>query len=288
MELSTPECIWEIGATLGEGAMWCARDQSVWSVDIMANQLYRFDPASGAKHSWNTPPNPGFIVPKRRGGFIVGLRGGLYDFDPATGLFTLRLDVERGVPGNRINDGFVDPAGRLWFGTMDYDGNEATGALYTYDPLGLNVADPGYRITNGPALSPDGRTLYHNDTMGQCIYAFDVPTGGVLANKRVFATIARGYPDGIAVDSAGQLWCALYGGGGINVYAPDGRLIRHVALPCSNVTKLAFGGADLKTIYATTARQGLSEAELAAQPLAGGLFAFTTDIAGLPPGEFDD
>ncbi len=288
MELSPPKCVWDIGAALGEGAMWCARDRSVWSVDIMGHKLHRFDPASGARQSWDTPPNPGFIVPKRRGGFLVGLRGGLYDFDSANGQFTLRTEVERDLPGNRSNDGFVDPAGRLWFGTMDYDGREASGALYIYDAQGLRLADPGYRITNGPALSPDGKTLYHADTAGQRIYAFDVPIGGVITNKRLFATIDRGHPDGMAVDSAGRLWSALYGGGEINVYAPDGTLLQYVALPCDKVTKLVFGGDDLKTVYVTTARQELSAAELQAQPLAGGLFAITTDVAGLPPGEFDD
>jgi xylono-1,5-lactonase len=285
MELNRPRCVWKVQAELGEGAMF--HQGQVWFVDIMGRKIHRFDPATGAQQSWNTPPNPGFILPKRRGGFLVGLRSSLHDFDPATGIFLLREQVEVDLSGNRLNDGFVDPAGRLWFGTMDYDGQEPSGALYVYEKLNLRCADSGYRITNGPALSPDGKTLYHADTMEQRIFAFDLARGGALTNKRLFCLIDTGYPDGMAVDCQGRVWSALYGGGGINIYAPDGRLVDHIAFPCANVTKLAFGGDDLKTVYATTARQGLSADELAAQLLAGGLFSFETDVAGLPQGEFD-
>jgi xylono-1,5-lactonase len=285
MELNQPVCVWDVQAALGEGALF--HNGCVWFVDIMQDKIHSFDPASGKQQSWATPPNPGFIQPKRNGGFIIGLRTGLHDFDPSSGTFLLRQRIEADLPGNRLNDAYIDRPGRLWFGTMDYDGRDASGALYIYETLGLRMADPGYRITNGPAMSPDGKMLYHADTMERRIYAFDVPVGGVLANKRLFATIDRGYPDGMAVDSEGRLWSALYGGWGINRYAPDGRLIDHIAFPVANVTKLAFGGDDLKTVYATTARQGLTPAELAEQPFAGGLFAFQTDFAGLPQESFD-
>lgn len=285
MELNQPTCVWDVQAALGEGALF--HNGLVWFVDIMGNQIHRYDPASGARQSWATPPNPGFIQPRRQGGFIAGLRSGLHDFDPASGTFLLRQRIESDLPGNRLNDAYVDVTGRLWFGTMDYDGRDASGALYVYETLGLRVADPGYRITNGPAMSPDGKTLYHADTMEKRIFAFDVVVGGVLANKRLFATIESGYPDGMAVDSQGRLWSALYGGWGINRYAPDGTLIDHIAFPVANVTRLAFGGDDRKTVYVTTARQGLSPAELEKQPLAGGLFSFRTDIAGLPQESFD-
>jgi xylono-1,5-lactonase len=283
--LNQPTCVWNVQAALGEGAL--GHQGRVWLVDVMPDKIHCFDPASGAQQSWSTPPNPGFIQPKRKGGFLVGLRTGLHDFDPGSGTFLLRERIEPDLPGNRLNDAHVDAAGRLWFGTMDYDGRDASGALYVYEELRLRMVDPGYRITNGPAMSPDGTTLYHADTMERRIYAFDVVVGGVLANKRLFAKIGKGYPDGMAVDSRGQLWNALYGGWGINRYAPDGTLIDHIAFPVANVTKLAFGGDDLKTVYATTARQGLSKAELADQPLAGGLFSFRTDVAGLPQETFD-
>jgi sugar lactone lactonase YvrE len=144
--------------------------------------------------------------------------------------------------------------------------------------------DDGYCITNGPATSPDGRTLYHTDTLKKLIYAFDVSAAGELSNRRVFAAIedGAGHPDGTAVDADGCVWIALFGGWGVRRYSPGGQLLETVALPVANVTKIAFGGDDLRTAYATTARKGLSAAELAAQPRAGDLFAFRVDTPGLP------
>jgi sugar lactone lactonase YvrE len=144
--------------------------------------------------------------------------------------------------------------------------------------------DRGYVITNGPAFSPDGGTLYHTDTLQKRIYAFDLRNDGSLSDKRVFVTIEEGagYPDGPVVDAEGCVWTGLFGGWAARRYAPDGRLLQCVAFPTANVTKLAFGGADLTTVYATTARKGLDANALAAQPEAGGLFRFETDIPGQP------
>jgi sugar lactone lactonase YvrE len=147
------------------------------------------------------------------------------------------------------------------------------------------VQDAGYVITNGPALSPDGRTLYHTDTLERVIYAFDLDEAGALLSRSVFAEVDRGYPDGPAVDADGCVWTGLFGGWGLNRYAPTGELLEHVPFPVANVTKPAFGGEDLRTVYVTTAWKGLSAAEREAQPLAGGLFRFLADTPGLPQGE---
>ncbi len=186
---------------------------------------------------------------------------------------------------------------------------EASGKLYRYDQRGLKMMDDGYVITNGPAVSPDGKTLYHNDTGKKIIYAFDLDPEGQLSNKRIFAQLdtgapvetsspvcyageaeirsqhGDGYMDGPVVDSAGNVWNALYFGWGINCYAPDGRLIRKVKLPVSNVTKIAFAGRDLKTVYATSAAKNLSADDIKKQPQAGGLFRFEVDIPGQPQNE---
>ena len=308
-ELFQPQCVWDLKATLGEGPVWSARDHAVWFVDIKQQKIHRFDPDIGSHQSFHAPSPCGFIAPKKRGGFIVGCKTGLYDFDPKTGHFELLTHVEPGFPGNRLNDGYVDHQGRLWFGSMDDAEEQPSGKLYRYDERGLKVMDDDYVITNGPAVSPDGRTLYHNDTLKKIIYAFDLDASGHLSNKRVFAQLDRapdadpsspvcyadefmpktehgeGYMDGPVVDSAGNVWNALFFGWGVNCYAPDGRLLRKVRLPVSNVTKIAFGGRDLKTVFATTAAKGLSPDDLKQQPLAGGLFRFTTDIPGQPQNE---
>ena len=281
MALSAPECIWPVAATLGEGPLWWSG--ALWFTDIKQQKIHRFHPVGGTQ-SWPAPSPVGFLAPRRSGHFIAGAKSGLYDFDPATGVFALIRAVEPQAPGNRLNDATVDARGGLWFGSMDDAEVAATGKLYRLDDGGLRVMDEGYVITNGPAFSPDGATLYHTDTLQKIIYAFDVGADGMLGNKRVFVRIEdrAGYPDGCVVDAQGCLWTGLFGGWAARRYSPQGALLESVKFPTANVTKLAFGGDDLTTVYATTATKGLAPGDLAAQPLAGGLFRFTVDVPGLP------
>src|SRR5512142_3526299 len=169
----TPQCVWALGAELGEGPIWSPSEQAVWFVDIKRNRIHRFEPISRRKRSYETPPNPSFIVAEKGGTFVVGLQSGLHRFDPKTGDFALLCEVEPDKPRNRLNDGALDPKGRLWFGTMDNDEKEKSGSLYRLDRRGPAEVDGGYAITNGPCFSPDGRILYHTDTRESTIYAFD-------------------------------------------------------------------------------------------------------------------
>lgn len=282
MGLNTPECVWPLGAELGEGPVWW--DGALWFTDIQQNRIHRFLPASGAGQSWNAPASVGFLAPMAGGHFLAGAKTGLLDFDPVAGTFVSLRTVEPDLPGNRLNDGAVDAKGRLWFGSMDDGEHSASGRLYCLDRGELTIRDSDYVITNGPAFSPDGRTLYHTDTLKKLIYAFNLTAEGGLANRRVFVRIedGAGYPDGPVVDAQGCLWTGLFGGFAVRRYSPAGVLLESIGFPTANVTKIAFGGADLCTVYATTARKGLDGAALADQPLAGGLFAFRTDIPGQP------
>lgn len=284
MNAIAPVCVWEAGAQLGEGPVWVARERAVYFVDIKQRLVHRFHVDTGARQSWSAPAQPGFVVPHEDGSMLAGLQGGLYRFTPGDGGFVLAVPVETERPGNRLNDGYVDAQGRLWFGSMDDAETAQTGALYRADADGsLRAQDRGYVITNGPAMSPDGRTLYHVDTLRRAIYAFDVAGDGELTRRRLFAGhVQPGYPDGLAVDSQGYVWSASFGGGRIERYAPDGTSAGRVMFPCSNVTKLAFGGDDLCTVFATTARKGLDAGALAREPLAGALFSFRAPVAGQP------
>lgn len=280
MALSSVDCVWPLACELGEGPLWWRG--ALWFTDIKQKKVHRFDPESGKGESWQAPSEVGFLAPLENGHFIAGAKSGLHDFDPATGAFRLVRAVEPDIPSNRLNDGAVDPEGRLWFGSMDDLECSPSGALYRLDRGGLSLMDPDYIITNGPAISPDGRTLYHTDTLQKRIYAFDLRADGSLAGKRIFAVIEEGagYPDGPVVDSQGCLWTGLFGGWGARRYSSQGQLLQTVSFPVANVTKLAFAGADMKTVYATTARKGLDPAALAEQPLAGGLFRFQAETPG--------
>jgi sugar lactone lactonase YvrE len=282
-----PECVLPVGAELGEGPVWLAHDQAVWFVDIKGLRIHRFEPATGAHQAWDAPAASGFIAPVKGGGWIAGLKSGLHRFDPASGDFSPLASVEPHELGNRLNDGFVDATGRLWFGSMHDAETELSGALYCFRGGELSRHDEGYCITNGPAMSPDGGILYHTDTLQRVIYAFDVGSDGALSARRQFARIedGAGYPDGLVVDAEGCVWTGLFGGWGLRRYSPDGELIDCVRFPCANVTKITFGGADLRDAYVTTAWKGLSPEARQAQPLAGGLFYFRAPTPGLRQNE---
>ncbi|MBU3077939.1 SMP-30/gluconolactonase/LRE family protein [Sphingomonas quercus] len=281
-----PESICGLGATLGEGPVWLAGDDALWLVDIKQARIHRFDPAAAALRSWEAPAPVGWVMPAADGLMLAGLKTGVHLFDPTRGSFTPLVDPEPGRPGNRLNDAATDPAGRLWFGTMDDGEAEPAGRLYRLD--GGRAVDSGLppvTITNGPAFSPDGGTLYHTDTLGRIIWRVPVAADGVtLGRPTVFARIEddAGYPDGPTVDAEGCVWTGLFGGWAVRRYDPDGRLMRTIPFPVANITKIAFGGEGLRTAYATTARKGLDAAALASQPFAGDIFAFEPDVAGLP------
>ncbi|MGF6297159.1 D-xylonolactonase [Paraburkholderia sp. WC7.3d] len=280
--MPVPVCVWALGAELAEGPLWQAAENAVYFVDIKGRRIHRLSVATGEQRTWQAPDQPGFLAPLADRTFVCGLPSGLHRFDPASGEFSKLIDVEPQLPGNRLNDGFVDAQGRLWFGSMD-DGEEApSGTLYRVNEQGAAIGqDDDYVITNGPAMSPDGRTLYHNDTMRRVVYAFDVAADGTLSGKRIFAAISGdGHPDGMAVDADGFVWIALFGGWRIERYSPAGELVDQVPLPCANVTKLAFGGDDLQTVYVSTAWKGLTAVERQHQPQAGGLFSFRAPVAG--------
>lgn len=274
-----------VQAELGEGPLWSERDQALWFVDIKAPCIYRYDPATAELQRFAAPAHVGWVLPGSDGGWIAGLKSGPHRFDPADGSFTAVAEVDAEHPHNRLNDAATDPSGRIWFGTMDNLEQTETGSVYCLD--GDTVAHSGVPpivITNGPAVSPDGGTLYLVDTLGLKIDAHPInPDGSVGAGRR-FATFdgSGGHPDGATCDAEGNVWVGFYGGWAARRFSPAGELTAEVRFPVSNVTKLAIGGPDGRTAFATTARQGLSPEQLAQQPLAGDIFTFRVDVPGQP------
>ncbi|WP_375271051.1 SMP-30/gluconolactonase/LRE family protein [Sphingomonas sp.] len=279
----TAEPVLRVGATLGEGPIWF--DDALWFVDIKQHRVHRFDPASGDHASWSAPGQVGWVQPLADGGMLAGLQSGLHRFDPASGTFTFVVAHEAHLPGNRLNDSTVDARGRLWFGSMDDAELAPSGRIYRADAVGVAPVIDGIVITNGPAVTADGRTLYHCDTLGGVIHACALEDDGSIASTRPFVQLdvsRDGYPDGPIVDAEGHVWVSFFGGWCVRRYAPDGRLDAEVRLPASNVTKIVIGGPDGRTAYATTATKGLSPDELARQPRAGDIFAFDAQVAGQP------
>lgn len=287
-------CVLPAQAQLGEGTLWSSREQVLYWVDILACRLYRFDPVSGAQAHWVFEEEISAVAERADApGLIVSLRRGFALFDPAQpqALPHYLHQPEPALPGNRFNDGKCDAQGRFWAGSMDFDCRAPSGALYRYDPDGACTRmDQGFVVSNGPAWSGDGRTLYFNDTVQGCTLAYDFDTAtGTLANRRVWHRFgeAEGLPDGLCIDAAGRLWIAHWGGSCVSCHDPvTAQELCRVKLPVSQVTNCAFGGADLRTLFITSARTGLGAEQLAAEPLAGGLFAVALDQAGLPAAQF--
>lgn len=274
------ELVWPVGATLGEGAWWNPDDGCFWFVDIKAPAVHRWRWSDGTTASWPMPDRVGFAVPRTSGGFLLGLKSGLALWTPgAAPVAWLAIDPDR--PGNRLNDATTDTAGRLWFGTMDDGEAEATGRLWRLDPSGPSVSahDGPYVVTNGPAVSPDGRILYHTDSIGRQIWAFDLDRDGALSRRRLFTqfTEADGHPDGMATDAEGGLWVCHWGGGRVTRFQPDGTRDRAIALPAPQVTKCAFAGPHLDRLVVTTAAIGLDRQ---AHPAAGHLFRIDPGVRG--------
>lgn len=281
----TPEVACTLDATLGEGPIWDAARGCLWFVDIKSHKLHRFDPPSGALDTIDAPEEPGWVIPLADGALLLGAKAGVHRFEE--GVFALLHPVEPDLPGNRLNDAAIHPDGSVWLGTMDNAEEAPSGGYYRLSGGACTALSPEPMvITNGPAFSPDGGTAYLVDTLERTILSAPIDADGYPGEARLFARIPEGmgYPDGPVVDRAGTIWVGLFGGWGVARFAPDGTFLGRVEFPVANVTKIAFGGADLSTVYATTARKGLSAAELAAQPLAGSLFTFAVEVPGLAPG----
>jgi sugar lactone lactonase YvrE len=278
-------CVLDGRASLGEGPVWSVAEQVLYWVDINAPSLNRFDPVTGRNAAMPMPASIGCFALRRAGGFIVALRDGVWLARADGSLERKVADALYDPAHHRFNDGRCDRQGRFFAGTMNEKRDATSATLVRIDAdFALTPILADITISNGLAFSPEGRTMYHADTPTHTVRAFDYDTAtGTPHNQRVFAqwTGETDRPDGGAVDSAGNYWSAFYRGGKVVQLSPQGAILAEFAVPAMCPTMCAFGGADLKTLYVTTARQHRDADELARLPQSGGLFAMRVEIAGL-------
>lgn len=279
MSLFTP--VLPLRCALGESPVWDDAAGILSFVDIPGRCLHRYDPALGVLSSRGLPEQAGCAVPLSGGGYVAALRTGIFQIG-ADGSVGRMLAANPTDPADtRFNDGRVDPSGHLIVGTIDEPKSGSRAGLYRLERTGLRLLFGGLLTSNGLAFSPDGRTMYHSDTPRFVVHAYDYdPDSGQVAGKRVFAQLDpdaadRGRPDGAAVDADGCYWTALYQGGRVQRYDPDGTLMAEYKTPARSPTMPCFGGPDRRTLYVTSA--GGNE-----YPLDGALFAMPVDVAGLP------
>lgn len=276
-------CIADLHMVLGEGPVWVEREQALYWLDIQGRMIFRLDDRQQIT-KWATPIRIGSIAPLTTTGFIAGTEDGIAIVHPGANVYDVVLKPETDRPDNRFNDGKVDRAGRFWAGSMDDTQHQASGALYRIDSnRTITRVDDGYRIANGPAFSPDGRIMYHNDTGRNVTYAFDLAEDGAAGNRRIFVKHdpKGGHPDGMTVDDEGCLWIAFWGGWCVRRFSPAGECLRTARLPVSQPSSCAFGGRNLDRLYITSASETLSDEQLEMQPSAGGLFMLEAGVQGL-------
>jgi sugar lactone lactonase YvrE len=283
-------CVLDAKAQLGECPVWSVEEQALYWVDIHAPALHRFDPATGASRTWPVPSRIGSFGLREAGGAVVALVDGFHLLDLDTGELSFLVGPQR-EPGTRFNDGKVSPEGRFWAGTMDEESlSRPIAALYRLDPDGsLHRVVEDLIVSNGLAWTADGRTMFHSDSRRQVVWAYDYdPDHGTIAGRRVVARPSEetGRPDGAATDEKGYYWSAGISAGVLNRWSPDGHLDRSIPLPCSNPTAPCFGGPDMRTIFVTSLRHGVTPEVLAAKPLSGGVFALRVDVPGVPISRF--
>ena len=271
---------------LGEGPIWHADRQQLFFFDINEQTLFAVTAGGEIVDSWlfNETVAAAAIVDDHT--LVLATDTGLKEFDLTTGGMNRINEIEADNPLTRTNDSRVHPSGAFWIGTMTRAEEEPGGSVYHYRAGQLTTIKSGIKIPNATCFSPDGRIAYWADTPTRKIMqvATDPTTGLPVGEWTLFADVSdgRGYPDGAVVDSQGYLWNAKWGGSCVVRHAPDGSIDRIVEVPVSQVTCPAFGGADLKTLFITTANKNLSADQLAAEKVAGGLFVLDVDVAGLP------
>ena len=268
-----------VRSTLGEGAYWSARESLLYWVDILGGVLHSVAPNGSNYQNWKFD-QPICWIAETTDSLIAGL-------DTEVVALTLDFFARRPVAsffvpeGQRLNDCKVDRQGRIWAGTMRREADTDEGVLQVARTTDVwTVADTGYRVTNGPAFSPDGLRMYHADSGRGLVYGFDIAPSGKLLNKSIFCDFAdlQGVPDGMTADSEGGLWVAHWDGGRVSRFHPDGSWDRSILLPASRVTNCTFGGDDLDRLFVTTA-----SLERLDEPYAGCTFEVDPEVRGLPP-----
>jgi sugar lactone lactonase YvrE len=283
-----------VKAQLGEGAIWNQLENRLWWVDIEKGILHVFNPVDGTDKEYPMGRRVGTVVPTESGKALVALEDGLNFFDLETSELSFIADPEADLPPIRYNDGKCDPAGRLWVGSMGMEPPiNSRASLYRLDhDLKINKMLDSITVSNGICWSPDKTKMYYIDTPTMKVRVFDYDDeSGNISNEKTAVEIPAGMggPDGMTIDSEGNLWICLWGGACVGCFDPEtGELLRKIDVPAKNVTSCAFGGRELKTLFITTASISMSPEDTARYPLAGNLFTIDLDVKGVPAFFFND
>ncbi len=279
-----PVPLFDIQAELGEGPVWDPVLQQLYWVDIMAGKYFKADYPSGILETHVVGQPLGALALREKGGLVMALKGGFGLFDETSGKLKLIKNVpEKDNPKVRFNDGAVDPKGRFFAGTMDMNEHRDIGKLYRLDAnFSTTLLVENIYISNGMGWSLDHTKFFYIDTLAHCVFSYDYDLEtGAISNKNYFIEFGfNEYPDGMAMDNEGGFWIAFWGSSKIEHYDAKGLFVKRVTMPVPQPTSCCFGGADMKTLFITSAYRGLTAVQRKEFPLSGRLFAVETDVAG--------
>ena len=275
-----PHLLLDARAELGEGPCWDARTQTLYWLDVLNQRVY-----ADLEVFAQLDEFVGCAAPRRDGGLILALKSSIAELRPGSAKPTVLAALAEPV-NNRFNDGKCDPTGRFLAGSMRLNESDPSVTLYSYDGKTVTTLLTGIRISNGLTWSPDHKTFYYIDTPTRQVTAFDYDLAtGQIAEPRAAVRIpdGMGWPDGMTSDTDGNLWIALWGGAQVTKWDPrTGGLLERIPVPALQSSSCIFGGADLNELYITSARKGMSQADLQKYPLSGGLFKLGTRVTGMP------
>lgn len=290
IEITAPELVVDAKNQLGEGSIWNYKTGELWWIDIEGRSLNTYNPKTKTTRTFDVKHRIGTVVPSQDGlSAILALQTGVWKLNLETEAMTFVSQVESDTANIRLNDGKCDPAGRFWVGSMHLQQTQYKASLFRITPdkkqTFLKKMQDSVTISNGIIWSLDEKTMYYIDTDRGNVraYNYDKKTGDIT-NERVVITVSDtlGYPDGMTIDSEGMLWIALWNGNGVSRWNPNtGEMLQFIEVPAHNVSSCAFGGEDLATLYITSARVDMTEEELKAKPLSGGVFKVVPGVKGV-------
>ncbi len=285
-KMNKVELIYDAQAGVGEGALWDYENSRLLWIDITGKALYIYNPQSKTMNSYAMPKEIGTVVPIDSDNVLLALADGMYEFHISTKKLVQKSRPDIDTSLVRFNDGKCSPDGKLWVGTMDHGVSKPIAALYRVSgDYSVRKMVDGVTVSNGITWSPDGKTMYYIDSPTNTVVAYDYDINrSEISNKRIIIHTPKewGTPDGNTIDSEGMLWVAHWGGGLVSRWnTTTGELLDTIRVPSPNVTSVALGGRNMKTLFITTARNWMKPGDEQKYPHAGGLFAVEVTVPGI-------
>lgn len=282
----TPDATIPTQNTLGEGPIYHKTRNSIFWTDILEDKIFELHLSTNQIVTYPMPAKVGTITIDKWDNLLLALQGQIAFFNLQNKEVNWLCDLEKEKPFNRPNDGKIGPDGNLWLGTMEVDCKIGEGAFYCIDKVGNRkrvLSD--LSIPNGLAWAPNETIFYHIDSPDYSVksYFFDAKKSEItFQNVALQFSENNGMPDGMAIDQEGMLWIAFWGGFCVQCWNPKtGQLLDTITLPAPQITSCAFGGKNLDQLFITSARAGMSIADLDKYPESGNLFIKKMEVKGI-------